>query len=65
MCVCGGGGDERGEGGGRLQPPHFLKNYKELLRKRCFQPPHFEPLVSLTFKVAPRSLIDHDKFTVH
>ena len=32
----------RGGGGGGLQPippPHFFENYKELLRKKCFQPP--------------------------
>ena len=31
-----------------LQPPHFFENYKELLRKKCFQPPppHFESLVT-------------------
>ena len=46
---------------------HFFGNFKELLRKRCFQHPpppppththtHFESLVSSpTFKVAPRAL---------
>ena len=58
-----------GRGAGGLQPHHLFENYKELLRKRCFQPPppspphtHFEPLVSppppspATFKVGPRSL---------
>ena len=49
-----------GQGGFSLPPPHFFGNFKELLRKRCFQPPpppHFESLVSPpTFKVAPRPL---------
>ena len=31
-----------GGGAGGLQPLHFFGNYKELLRKRCFQPPHFQ-----------------------
>ena len=54
---CGGAG-----GGGLQPPPHLFRNFKELLRKRIFQPPHFEPLVSPppppppTFKVAPRAL---------
>ena len=48
---------EGGGAGGGLQPPHFFGNFKELLRERCFQPPHFESLVSYpTFKVAPRAL---------
>ena len=48
------GGGGAGEG---LQPPHFFGNFKELLRKRCFQPPHFKSLFSPpTFKVAPRAL---------
>ena len=58
-------GPAEGEGQGGLQPPpHFFGNIKELLRKRCFQPPHFEPLASPplppppTFKVAPRALYD-------
>ena len=50
-----------GLGGGRFSPPpppHFFENYKELLRKKCFQPPHFGSLVSPpTFKVAPRALL--------
>ena len=51
--VRGGGG----AGGAEAPPPHFFENYKELLRKKFFQPPHFESLVSLpTFKVAPRAL---------
>ena len=54
-------GPAEGEGLGGLQPPHFFGNFKELLRKRCFQPPHFESLFSPpppppTFKVAPRAL---------
>ena len=52
-------GPRRGRGRGGLQPPppHFFGNFKELLRKGCFQPPHFESLVSPpTFKVAPRAL---------
>ena len=45
-------GPAEGEGA-----PHFFGNFKELLRKRCFQPPHFESLVSPPiFKVAPRAL---------
>ena len=48
---------EGGAGGGGLQPPIFFGNFKELLRKRCFQPPHFESLISPpTFKVAPRAV---------
>ena len=48
-----------GEGAGGLQPPHFFGNFKELLRKRCFQLPHFESLFSPpTFKVAPRALVN-------
>ena len=47
-------------GVGASAHPHPLplfENCKELLRKRCFQPRHFESLVSLPiFKVAPRSL---------
>ena len=39
-------GPRRGRGWGGLQPPHFFGNFKELLRKRCFQPPHFESLFS-------------------
>ena len=35
----GGGG---AGGGGLHPPPHFFGNFKELLRKRCFQPPHFQ-----------------------
>ena len=51
-------GPAEGEGLGGLQPPHFFENYKELLRKKCFQPPHFELLVSPpTFKVAARALL--------
>ena len=53
-------GPAEGEGLGGLQPPHFFGNFKELLRKRCFQPPHFESLFAPppppTFKVAPRAL---------
>ena len=51
-------GPAEGEGLGGLQPPpHFFGNFKELLRKRCFQPLHFESLFSPpTFKVAPRAL---------
>ena len=56
-----------GGGAGRASAPpppthtHFFGNFKELLRKRCFQPPsplpHFESLFSPpTFKVAPRAL---------
>ena len=41
---------EGGAGGGGFTPPpphtHFFENYIELLRKRCFQPPHFESLAS-------------------
>ena len=35
-----------GQGGFSLPPPNFFGNFKELLRKRCFQPPppHFESL---------------------
>ena len=46
LCVWSGfnmanSGPAEGEGlGGGLQPPHFFGNFKELLRKRCFQPPH-------------------------
>ena len=32
-------GPAEGEGLGGLQPPHLFGNFKELLRKRCFQPP--------------------------
>ena len=35
-------GPRRGRGWGGLQPPpppHFFENYKELPRKKCFQPP--------------------------
>ena len=39
-------GPALGKGQGGLQPPHFFGNFKELLRTRCFQPPHFESLVS-------------------
>ena len=47
----------RGWGGFSPPPPHFFENYKELLRKKCFQPPHFESLVSPpTFKIALRAL---------
>ena len=53
-------GPAEGEGLGELQPPHFFGNFKELLRKRCFQPPLFESLFAPppppTFKVAPRAL---------
>ena len=57
---CGKGGDRhilmsntRARGGGGVKPPHFFGIFKELLRKRCFQPPHFESLFSPpTFKVA-------------
>ena len=52
-------GPAEGEGLGGIQPPppHVFGNFKELLRKRCFQPPHFESLFSPpTFKVAPRAL---------
>ena len=35
-----------GAGGGGASAPHFFENYKELLRKKCLQPPHFESLVS-------------------
>ena len=50
-------GPAEGEGQGVLQPPHFFRNFKELLRKICFQPPDFESLFSPpTFKVAPRAL---------
>ena len=52
-----------GAGGASAPPPHFFGNFKELLRKRCFQPPHFESLGSPpppppppTFKVARRAL---------
>ena len=53
-----GQGPRRGEGG--LQA-HFFENFKELLRKRCFQPPPPPPLGVTsqpppTFKVAPRAL---------
>ena len=53
-------GPRRGRGTG-ASAPHFFGNSKELLRKRCFQPPHFESLVSPpppppTFKVATRAL---------
>ena len=64
-------GPAEGEGLGGLQlaqppPPHFFENYKELLRKKCFQPlppppPHtnFESLVSpSSFKIAPRALAE-------
>ena len=48
---------EVGVAGEASSPPHFFGNFKELLRKRCFQPPHFESLVrSPTFKVVPRAL---------
>ena len=44
-------------GGFSPHPPFFFGNFKELLRKICFQPPHFESLVSPpTFKVASRAL---------
>ena len=36
----------RARGGGGAKTPHFFENYKELLRKKCFQPPHFGSLVS-------------------
>ena len=50
-------GPRRGRGRG-ASAPHFYGNFKELLRKRCFQPPHFESLFSpLIFKVAPRALL--------
>ena len=39
-------GPGEGPGGGGLQPPHFFGNFKQLLRKLCFQPPHFESLFS-------------------
>ena len=42
-----GGGGALGEGGRGAEahsPPNFFGNFKELLRKRCFQPPHFETL---------------------
>ena len=53
-----------GRGSGSVKPYHFVENYKELLRKKCFQllspppsPSYFESLVSpTTFKVAPRSM---------
>ena len=32
-----------GGGGGGSASPHFYENYKELLRKRCFQPPSPPP----------------------
>ena len=52
-----GQGPRRGKGWGGLQPPHFFGNLKELLRKRYFQPPHFESLFSPpTLKVAPWAL---------
>ena len=54
-------GPAEGEGLGGLQPPppHFFGNFKELLRKRCFQPPHCESLFSPpTFKVALRALCE-------
>ena len=40
-------GPRRGRGWGASAPPpppppHFFGNFKELLRKRCFQPPHFQ-----------------------
>ena len=51
LCVWSGfnmpnSGPAEGEGLGGLQPPHFFGNFKELLRKRCFQSPHFESLFS-------------------
>ena len=57
-CILSYQGPRRGRGwGGLSPPPHFFENYKELLRKKYFQPPHFESLVSSpTFKVAPRAL---------
>ena len=42
-------GGRGAEGASAPPPPHFFGNFKELLRKRCFQPPtsgHFESLVS-------------------
>ena len=40
-------GPVMGGGGGRgASAPNFFVNFKDLLRKRCFQPPHFESLVS-------------------
>ena len=49
-------GPRRGRAGG-ASAPQFFGNFKELLRKSCFQPPHFESLFSPpTFKVAPRAL---------
>ena len=39
-------GPAEGEGQGVLQPPHFFRNFKELLRKRCFQPPPPPPTLS-------------------
>ena len=59
-----GAGPAEGEGQGGASappPPHFFGNFKELLRKRCFQPPpspppHFESLVSPPLsEVAPRA----------
>ena len=47
-------------GGGAVgaSAPHYFGNFKELLRKRCFQQPHFESLFNPpTFKVAPRALL--------
>ena len=35
-----------GGGAGGALAPHFFENNKELLRKKSFQPPHFESLVS-------------------
>ena len=57
FTVSGRAGPAEGEGLGGLQPhPTFLKII-ELLRKKCFQPPQFESLVSPhTFKVAPQAL---------
>ena len=55
-------GPAEGEGEWVLQPPHFFRNFKELLRKRCFQPPPPPPptlshySAPPTFKVAPRAL---------
>ena len=52
-------GPAAGEGQGGLQPPPtFFGNFEELLRKRCFQIPHFESLISPpTFKVAPQACV--------
>ena len=60
-------GPRRGRGWGGFSPPPpptFFGNCKELLRKRCFQPPHFESLFSPpTFKVAPRALSSSELVT--